>query len=225
MLSGSPSAPLVTVANDTVAATPDFRFATLPGMLLLPLWIAGIAFAALVARAGDRVRAAFGITRTGSAEVVLAAIGAMLVAAVITVDVALFTWHWDADLAGLFAFLWLGLTAIAWLLLGLVRAFGVVLGGLLGVCALFLQQPISGAAFPVDFAPDVVRWAQPYRAAALPRRGHARRTDRRIDACPTWRSPRRGSRWPGSCSSAIGMARLSFVSRQHPAVGAPQLVA
>src|SRR3954467_8380893 len=47
------SAPAITVTPENVAATTDFRFPTLPATMLLPLWIATLAFAVLMSRAGD----------------------------------------------------------------------------------------------------------------------------------------------------------------------------
>ena len=162
MLAGTqPADPLVTVATDTVATTPDFRFPALAGFLLLPLWMASVAFAVLLSRAGDAVRTVRGLVATAIAEVAVTVVGAAVTAAVVTLDVALFSWHWDIDFLGLFAFLWLACTAVGWLLLGTVRTFGLELGALLGVVALFLQQPISGAAYPPAFAPEIVRWAEP----------------------------------------------------------------
>jgi hypothetical protein len=162
IVSGQPPAlPAIAVATENLAATPDFRFPALPGTLLLPLWIASVAFAALLSRSGDRVRATAGASRTGIAELVVAAVAAGIASAVITLDVALFSWRSDIDLVGLFGLLWLGLIAIGWLLLGTVRLVGLGAGVVLGVLALFIQQPVSGAAFPATFAPDVVRWAEP----------------------------------------------------------------
>jgi hypothetical protein len=162
MLSGeAPAPPLVSVARDDVAATTDFRFAALPAALLLPVWVASVAFAALLTRAGDHVRAQGGSFRTGLAEMAYAVLGAASTAAIVTLGIAAFTWRWDIDLVGTFGLLWLGLTAIAWLLLGTIRVVGFELGVLLGVIGLFVQQPVSGAAFPAAFAPDAVRWAEP----------------------------------------------------------------
>lgn len=220
VLAGTPPAPLVTVATDTVAATTDFRFPALPGFLLLPLWIASVAFAALLARAGDTVRSAGSVVRTGVGEVVLVAVGAASTAVVVTLDIALFTWHWDLDFLGLFGFLWLALTAIGWLLLGTVRTFGIVLGAALGVLALFLQQPISGANYPPSFAPDVVRWAEPIAPLRYLVEGIR---DILIG----------GSTLPDMVTAVvvlaiaglvlvgIGTARLELMSRRHPAAGAP----
>jgi hypothetical protein len=162
LLSGEPPAPaLVSVAAENLAPTPDFRFPTVPAALLLPLWMASVAFAALLARAGDVARLAGGPARTGLAELAYAVLGAAITAAVVTVCVSTFTWRWDIDLIGLFGFTWLGLTAIAWLVLGTIRLIGFRLGVLTAVVALFIQQPVSGAAFPTAFAPDAVRWAEP----------------------------------------------------------------
>jgi hypothetical protein len=157
----SPTPPLVTVTTDTVAVTTDARFPSMLGTMLLPLWMAGVAFAVLLSEAGNAIRATRGAVRSGLAELAVAAVAAGVVAAVITADVALFTWRSDLDLAGLFGILWLGLLAIAWILVGTVRLFGIAAGAVLGVTALFLQQPISGAAFPASFAPDSVRWLEP----------------------------------------------------------------
>lgn len=162
MLRGeAPPPTLIAVATDNVAATTDYRFASIPATLLLPLWMAGVAFAALLARAGDQARQAAGLPWTAVSELAWAVIAAATTAAVVTVSVAAFTWRWDIDLAGLFGLLWLGLTAIAWLMLGTIRIVGVPLGVTLGVIALFVQQPVSGAAYPAAFAPDAVRWAEP----------------------------------------------------------------
>lgn len=163
MLPGAepPAPPLVTVAADTVAPSDDFRFATVMAALLLPLWMAGVAFSALLARAGDAVRRSAGPAATAASELTMAVIGAGIVAAVLVINLATFTWNWEIDLVGLFGFGWLGLTAIALLLLGAMRAFGLEIGAALGVLALFVQQPVSGAAFPAAMAPDVVAWAEP----------------------------------------------------------------
>jgi uncharacterized phage infection (PIP) family protein YhgE len=161
MLAGTAPTPLVTVTADTLATTPDFRFPALAGFLLLPLWIASVAFAALLSLAGNTVRPASGAVRTGLAEVVVTAVGAAVTGAVVTLDIALFSGRWNIDFAALFGFFWLACTGIGWLLLGTIRTFGLVLGAVLGVCALFLQQPISGATYPPSFAPEVVRWAEP----------------------------------------------------------------
>jgi len=159
---GQPPSPLVSMANDNVAASSDFRFGVVPATLVLPLWVATLAFSVLLSRAGNWIRreGGFGAVETGLTELAVGAAGAGLTAAVITLDIALFTWHWDLDFAGLFLFLWLGLLACAWLLQGAIRLFGLEIGALLGVLALFIQQPVSGAAFPSAFAPDVVRWAE-----------------------------------------------------------------
>jgi uncharacterized phage infection (PIP) family protein YhgE len=157
-----PAAPMVSVASTTVASTADFRFAAIIGALLLPLWVGGLAFAGLVSRAGDAVRHAVGTPRTIVSELALATIAAAAVAAVLSLGLATFAWNWEIDVIGLFGVAWLGLTAIAWLLLGLLRAVGLELGALLGVLALFVQQPVSGAAFPSAMAPDAVRWAEPF---------------------------------------------------------------
>jgi hypothetical protein len=163
MLPGAepPAPPLVTVAANTVAVTTDFRFATVMAALLLPLWMAGIAFSALLARAGDVIRRGVGVGPTAASELAVAIVGAGLVAAVLVIGLATFTWSWEIDLVGLFGFGWLGLTAVALLLLGAIRAFGLEIGAGLGVLALFVQQPVSGAAFPADMAPDWVAWAEP----------------------------------------------------------------
>ena len=219
LLGGTPAAPTVSVATQTVAATADFRFVTLPGSLLLPLWMAGVAFVVLLSRAGDRVRQTGGITRTGLAEVAVATIGAALTAVVITLDIALFTWHGDIDLVGLFALLWLGVSAIGWLLLGLVRAAGLVLGALLGVLALFLQQPISGAAYPADFAPDVVRWAEPVAPLRYIVEG-LRNVLIGGSTMPDMAVALTALAVVGLVLVGVGMARLSLLSR-HPTVGAP----
>lgn len=153
--------PLVTVEADTIAATPDFRFATLMAALLLPLWVAGIAFSALLTRAGDAIRHTAGRGAAEISELAVAIAGAGIAAATLVIGLATFTWNWDIDLVGLFGFAWLGLTAIAFLLVGAIRAFGLEIGAALGVLALFVQQPVSGAAFPADMASDWVAWAEP----------------------------------------------------------------
>ena len=162
MLGGQPTQPLVTVAYSAVAATADFRFGSIPATLILPIWIATLAFAALLARAADRVRGTSGLRAvdTALAELGIGALGAVIAAAVITLDIALFTWRWNLDYLGLFGFLSLALLASAWLLQGTIRLVGIELGAALGVIALFVQQPVSGAAFPSSFAPEIVRWAE-----------------------------------------------------------------
>lgn len=164
MLPGAepPAPPLVSVTATTVAPAGDFRFAAVIGGLLLPVWMAAVAFAALVSRAGDAVRRMLGRGATALAELTLAAVAAAAVASVLTLGLMTFGWTWEIDLVGLFAFTWLALTAIGWLLVGTIRAIGLELGALLGVLALFVQQPVSGAAFPAAMAPDVVRWAEPF---------------------------------------------------------------
>jgi uncharacterized phage infection (PIP) family protein YhgE len=158
LLGGEPAPPLVSVASDPVAASPDFRFGIIPGTLVLPIWIATVAFSALMSRAGDRVRRRFGALQVGALEAGATVAGAFIVAGIITLDIALFAWHWELDYVGLWGFLWLGLVASAWLIQGTIRLVGLELGALLGVLALFVQQPVSGAAFPPAFAPDSVRW-------------------------------------------------------------------
>ncbi len=167
ILSGQPNAtprtpPLVTVASTLVAATTDFRFATLPVVLVLPLWIATVAFAALLSRVGNKVRRMPGISpvETGLIELSAGLVGSALAAAVITLDIGLFSWRGDLDFAGLFGLLWVGLLAGAWLIQGTIRLLGFELGVPLAVLGLFIQQPVSGAAFPAAFAPDVVGWAE-----------------------------------------------------------------
>jgi putative membrane protein len=163
MLPGAepPAPPPVTVAADTIAPTADFRFTTVMAALLLPLWMAGVAFSALLSRAGDAIRRTVGAGATAASELTAAIVGAGVVAAVLVIGLATFTWNWEIDLIGLFGFGWLGLTAIALVLLGAVRSFGLEIGAGLGVLALFVQQPVSGAAFPAAMAPDVVAWAEP----------------------------------------------------------------
>ena len=156
-----PAAPAIAVTTETVAATTDFRFAAVPASLLLPLWMASVAFAALVATSGNAIRSTFGPFRTGLAELAVTTVAAGIVGAVLTLDIALFSWRSDLDLLGLFGLLWLGLVAIGWLVLGAVRLFGLAGGVGLGILALFVQQPVSGAMFPPAFAPDAVRWAEP----------------------------------------------------------------
>lgn len=156
-----PTAPLVNVASTTVAQSADFRFATTIGGLLLPLWVTALAFAALLSRAGNAVRRALGTAATVASELILVIVGAAAVAATLTLGIATFGWTWEINLVGLFGFTWLALAAIAWLLLGTIRAVGLEAGVLLGVLALFVQQPVSGAAYPAAMAPDVVRWAEP----------------------------------------------------------------
>jgi hypothetical protein len=158
---GESAAPAIAVGTSTIAPTTDFRFPALPATLLLPLWMASVAFGALLTRTGDEVRARFGAVRTGVAELVVTTVAAALVAAVIAVDIALFSWRGDLDLPGLFAILWVGLVAIGWLVVGAIRLAGLALGVALGITALFIQQPISGAATPASFAPDAVRWLEP----------------------------------------------------------------
>jgi hypothetical protein len=160
LLGGKPVQPLVSTADNKVAASTDFRFSTIPAILVLPLWIATLAFSVLLSRAIDKARRAsgFGMTEAALVQLGTGAIGAAIVAAVITLDIGLFTWRWDLDFLGLFGFLWLGLAASAWLLQGTIRLLGFELGALAGLLALFFQQPVSGAAFPAAFAPDVVRW-------------------------------------------------------------------
>jgi len=156
-----PVAPAITVETDTIAASADFRFPALPAGLLLPLWMASVAFAALLATAGDRVRTTFGALRTGLAELTVVAVAAAAVAVVLAADIALFTWRGDIGIVALSTFLWVGLVAIGWLLLGTIRLVGIRGGALLGVIALFVQQPVSGAVYPAAFAPDAVRWLEP----------------------------------------------------------------
>lgn len=92
-------------------------------------------------------------------------------------------------------------------------------GALLGICALFLQQPISGAAFPADFAPDAVRWAEPiaplrYLVEGLRDVliGGSTRADMAVAlACFAV---------VGLVLVGLGMARLSYVTR-HRTVAAP----
>jgi putative membrane protein len=217
MLGGTPVQPLVTVATDNVAATTDFRFATMPGFLLLPLWIGGVAFALLLSRAGDRVRQQAGVSRTGLAEAAFTAVAAAVAAAVVAIDIALFTWTWDVNMLGLFAFLWVALTAIGWLLLGTVRTFGLALGAALGVVALFLQQPISGATYPPAFAPDVVRWAEPiaplrYLVEGLRDVLIGGSTLADVTIALAWLA------MAGLVLVVVGAGRLSLASRQHPTV-------
>ncbi|MCU0504456.1 MAG: ABC transporter permease [Chloroflexi bacterium] len=156
---------LVTVVPANVAPAADFRYPALPGLLVLPFWVAGIGAVVLLARAGDAVRERSDAVRTGFAEVALALAGAGIAAAVLTLDIAAFTWRWEIDAVGLFGFLWLATTASVWIILGLVRAFGRALGAALAALALFVQQAVSGASYPSAFAPDVVAWTVPYLPA------------------------------------------------------------
>jgi uncharacterized phage infection (PIP) family protein YhgE len=221
MLAGTqPAAALVTIATDTVAATPDFRFPAVAGFLLLPLWMAGVAFAVLLSRAGNAVRVGSGAVRTGIAEVVVTGIGAALTAVVVSVDIALFSGRWDIDFLGLFGFLWLACTAIGWLLLGAVRALGLALGALIGVLALFLQQPISGAAYPPAFAPEIVRWAEPIAPLRYLVEGMR---DVLIggSTLPDMALAMTGFALAGLVLVVIGMARLEIMSRRRPPTSAP----
>ncbi|OGO57675.1 MAG: hypothetical protein A2V85_02930 [Chloroflexi bacterium RBG_16_72_14] len=219
-LAGTPTEPLVTVAADTVAISPDYRFATLPGFLLLPLWIASLAFAVLLARAGDHARETAGAARAGVAEALFATLAAAVAGAVIAVDVALFTWRWDVNLIGLFALLWLALTAVTWLMVGAVRVFGVALGAGLGVVALFLQQPVSGATYPPAFAPEVVRWAEPI----APLRYLVEGVRDLLVGGSTLGDMAVALAWfavAGLVAVAAGIARLALRSRSQRAAGAP----
>ncbi len=160
MLGGQPSQPLVTTVVATVATAADFRFSVIPAVLVLPIWIATLAFSVLLSRAGASLRRTQGVSamQGGLVELGVSAIGALIVAVVITLDIALFMWRWDIDFVGLAAFLWIGLLASAWLVQGMIRLFGLELGAALGLIGLFVQQPVSGASYPPSFAPDVVRW-------------------------------------------------------------------
>lgn len=162
LLGGQPSQPLVSAADDKVATSTDFRFGAIPATLVLPLWIATLAFTVLLSRAVDKSRrtTALGMRDAALVEPAVAVVGAAIAAAVITLDVALFTWRWDLDFLGLFGFLWLGLAASAWLLQGTIRLLGFEIGAPIGLLALFFQQPVSGAGFPPAFAPDIVRWVE-----------------------------------------------------------------
>jgi uncharacterized phage infection (PIP) family protein YhgE len=159
---GQPAPPLVSVTNDNVATSPDFRFPTIPAALLLPLWIATVAFSTLIFLAAKRARRDTAIRpwEMGLVELSVAVAGAAITSAVVTLDLALFTWRWDLDFTGLFGFLWLGLVASAWLIMGTIHLLGLELGVLLAVIALFVQQPVSGATFPSAFAPEAVRWVE-----------------------------------------------------------------
>jgi len=161
-LGGQPTQPLVSTADDKVATSTDFRFGAIPATLVLPVWIATLAFSVLLSRAVDKARrsSGLGIVDSSLVEVGISAVGAGIVAAVITLDIALFAWRWDLDFLSLFGFLWLGLAASAWLLQGTIRLFGVELGAPLGLLALFFQQSVSGALYPPAFAPDAVRWLE-----------------------------------------------------------------
>ena len=157
----APAPPLVTVDAAVVAATADYRFASVLGAILLPLWVATLAFAALTSRAGDAARHRIGAAGAAVAELSMVIGGAALVAAIVALGIPTLAWNWDADVVGLFGIAWLALTAIGLVLLGTIRAVGLELGALLGLLALFVQQPVSGAAYPAAMAPDVVRWAEP----------------------------------------------------------------
>ncbi len=157
----SPATPLVAVVPVNVAATTDFRFVTLPAALVLPLWAGTLAFAVLFTRAAGPLRKTTGAVQMALVELGVGALGAAITATVVTADIAFFVWRADLDLLGLFAILWVGFTAMALLLQGAMRLLGIGLGAALGVVALFIQQPVSGALFPPAFAPDVVRWVEP----------------------------------------------------------------
>jgi uncharacterized phage infection (PIP) family protein YhgE len=162
MLSGQPpAAQLVSAAPQVVVASTDFRFPIIPATLMLPIWLGAVAFGVFMSRAGNRLRENKELkpVEVGLAELAAGVIGAALVAAVITLDLRLFTWRWDLDVVGIFTFLWLGALATAWLILGAIRLFGLIPGAPFGVLALFIQQPVSGAGFPASFAPEAVRWA------------------------------------------------------------------
>ncbi len=162
MLPGAePPAPAqVSVATTTVAQAGDFRLTAVIGVMLLPLWVSGLAFSAMTSRAGDAIRRRTGIGRTIAAELTVATLAAGVVAAVLTIGLATVAAPSEMNIIGLFAFAWLALTATAFLMIGTIRAIGLEAGVVLGVLALFLQQPVSGASFPAAMAPDVVRWAE-----------------------------------------------------------------
>lgn len=122
--------------------------------------LSSVSFAALLARGADRVRPRSGLVRTAFAELSLVVVGAGIVALAISLSIALFTWRADLDQVALAGFLWLGLVAIGWSIVGLLRVVGIAAGAVLAVLALFIQQPVSGASFPSAMAPDVVRWAE-----------------------------------------------------------------
>lgn len=217
LLSGEAPAPaLVSVAADTVAVTSDFRFAALPAALLLPLWMAGVAFAVLLARAGDAARRSSGPARTGLGEMAVAVLGAGSTAAVVTLTIATFTWRWDLDLVALLGFLWLGLLAIGWLVLGTIRVVGIELGALVAVVALFIQQPASGAAFPPAFAPDAVRWAEPLAPLRYLVEG-MRNLLVGGTTTPEMAAALAIMAAAGSLLIAVGMARLWLVPGRRPA--------
>jgi uncharacterized phage infection (PIP) family protein YhgE len=161
MQGGTPPASLGTVIPQNLAAARDFRLASAPASLVLPLWVATLAFSLLATRAGDHRRQASGVARTGIAELALAGVGGAVTAAILALLVGLCTGLWELDLIGLFGILWLGLVAMSWLVLGTIRAFGLGIGAALAILALFVQQPVSGATFPSAFASDWVRWAEP----------------------------------------------------------------
>jgi putative membrane protein len=147
-------------------------------------------------------------------------VGAAVTAAVVTLDVALFSWHWDIDFLGLFTFLWLACTAVGWLLLGTVRTFGLVLGALLGVVALFLQQPISGAAYPPAFAPEIVRWAEPIAPLRYFVEG-IRDVLIGGSTLPDMAIALVVIALVGLVLVVIGSARLELLARRHPPAAAP----
>jgi hypothetical protein len=224
LLAGSPIPPTVTVVADGVAPAPDFRFATLPGTLLLPAWIAAVAFAVLVARAGNAVRSAGdgarSVARTAAAEATLVVVAAGVIALVITADAALFAWTTDFDVPGMFALSWLAFAAIGWLLLGTVRTFGVALGAGLGIVALFVQQPVSGAAYPSTFAPDAVAWLEPI----APLRYLVEGMRDALIGGSTLGGMAVALAWialAGLALVAVGAGRSEWAGRRVPAVGAP----
>lgn len=150
----------VSVATTTVAEADDFRLPSVIGAMLLPLWVSGLAFSVMISRAGDAVRRTAGIGRTVAAELAIATVAAGVVATVLTVGLWSITAGSEMNVVGLFAFSWLALAAVAFLMIGAIRAVGLEAGVLLGVLALFVQQPVSGASFPATMAPETVRWAE-----------------------------------------------------------------
>ena len=212
----APTPARVSVATTTVAQADDFRLPSVIGAMLLPLWVSGLAFSAMVSRAGDALRRTAGTGRTVAAELAVATVAAGVVATVLTVGLWSIAAQSEMNVVGLFAFSWTALAATAFLMIGAIRAIGLEAGVLLGVLALFIQQPVSGASFPAAMAPDAVRWAE----AVAPMRYMVEGVRNLLVGGSTTIDMAVALSVIGAVGlvlAGVGVARLSLTRRQHSA--------
>jgi len=154
---------LIEAREEVVAPVPNFRLSKLPMQITFPFWTAIIVLAVLIAMAGRQITS----DRGGSdpwaitlAQVAVAAVATCLLAIVMVVDIALFSWEWSIRYVPLWAFTWLTAISGALLILGVIRLAGLAAGLIVSLPLLLIHQIVGGGTAPGSFAPAVYRWLE-----------------------------------------------------------------